>query len=101
MSDMRLRSPVGRLGLVLSLTLIGGFAGFLYGVRVPPRYTARAYVVATGTDPVTYAQAYGRVATSVVPLGRATATAPTSSLRTSPEQPGSPESQSGRRRRQD
>jgi hypothetical protein len=62
MSPPLLRRPWCRFGLVLSLTLIGGSAGFTYGVKAPPSYTARAYVVTTGRP--AYAQAYGRVATS-------------------------------------
>jgi capsular polysaccharide biosynthesis protein len=64
MSPPLLRRPVGRFGLLLSLTLIGGSAGLTYGVKAPPEYTARAYVVTTGDTAVTYAQAYGRIATS-------------------------------------
>jgi len=60
-----------RFGLVLSLTLIGGSAGLTYAVKAPPDYTARAYVVTTGADAVTYAPAYGRVATSGPVLARA------------------------------
>jgi hypothetical protein len=52
-----------RIGLVLSLTLVGGFAGFLYGETAPPTYTARAYV-ATTADAIPYARAYARIATS-------------------------------------
>lgn len=62
-----------RLGLVLSLALIGGFAGLTYAVKAPPRYTARAYVATTGSDAVIYARAYARVATSGPVLARATA----------------------------
>jgi capsular polysaccharide biosynthesis protein len=71
MSPPLLRRPIGRFGLVLSLTLIGGSAGLAYGVQAPPEYTARAYVVTTGDAAVTYAQAYGRVATSGPVLARA------------------------------
>jgi capsular polysaccharide biosynthesis protein len=73
MSPPLLRRPLGRFGLVLSLTLIGGFAGLAYGVQAPPEYTARAYVVTTGDAAVTYAQAYGRVATSGPVLAQAAA----------------------------
>ena len=37
--DMRLR-----IGLVLSLALIGGFAAWVYAVTATPTYTARAYL---------------------------------------------------------
>jgi hypothetical protein len=47
-----LRRPVGRFGLVLLLALIGGFAGLMYGVTVPPQYIARAYVVTSDGPPV-------------------------------------------------
>jgi hypothetical protein len=43
-----LRRPIGRAGLLLSLTLVGGSAGLLYGVKAPPTFTARAYVVVAG-----------------------------------------------------
>jgi capsular polysaccharide biosynthesis protein len=71
MSPPLLRRPIGRFGLVLSLTLIGGCAGLTYGVTVPPEYTARAYVVTTGDAAVTYARAYRQVATSGPVLERA------------------------------
>jgi uncharacterized protein involved in exopolysaccharide biosynthesis len=61
-----LRRPIGRFGLVLALTLIGGSAGLVYGVEAPPTFTARAYVVAGGgpaARTVAYAHAYGRIAT--------------------------------------
>jgi hypothetical protein len=89
-----LRRPIGRFGLVLALTLIGGSAGLVYGVEAPPTFTARAYVVATGgsagstdgsagstggsatlagarPDAVAYAHAYGRIATSGPVLAQA------------------------------
>jgi hypothetical protein len=58
---------------VLSLALIGGIAGGTYGATAPREYTARAYVVATGEtpDPVAFARAYGRIATSGPVLARA------------------------------
>jgi len=62
-----------RFGLVLSLTLAGGSAGLAYAVEAPPEYTARAYVATTGGAAVTYAPAYGRVATSGPVLARAAA----------------------------
>ncbi|MEV6841900.1 hypothetical protein [Actinoplanes sp. NPDC051411] len=71
MSPPLLRRPIGRFGLVLSLTLIGGSAGLAYGVQAPPEYTARAYVVTTGDAAVAYAPVYGRVATSGPVLAQA------------------------------
>jgi hypothetical protein len=101
MAPPLLRRPIGRVGLLLSLTLLGGSAGLLYGVKAPPTFTARAYVVvaglptaATGTplpapglpapalpmapadwrlDAVAYAHVYGRIATSGPVLAQATA----------------------------
>jgi hypothetical protein len=94
MAPPSLRRPIGRFGLVLSLTLIGGSAGLVYGVEAPPTFTARAYVVATGgsvgstgtldapaaasraapgPDAVAYAHAYGRIATSGPVLAQAAA----------------------------
>jgi hypothetical protein len=71
MSLPLLRRPLGRSGLVLSLTLIGGFAGLTYGVQAPPEYTARAYVAAAGATPDP--TAYVRLATSAPVRARATA----------------------------
>jgi capsular polysaccharide biosynthesis protein len=71
MSPPLLRRPWCRAGLVLSLTLTGGFAGFAYAVKAPPNYTARAYVATTG-EPA-YARAYAPVATSAPILARAAA----------------------------
>jgi capsular polysaccharide biosynthesis protein len=61
-----LRRPFGRIGLVLSLALIGACAAWVYAATATPSYTARAYLVTTsGTpDAVHYARVYARLATS-------------------------------------
>jgi capsular polysaccharide biosynthesis protein len=62
----QLRRPIGRFGLVLALTLVGGFAAWVYDARTAPSYTARAYVMATGSssDAMTYARVYAGIATT-------------------------------------
>jgi len=64
-----LRWLVQRFGLLLLLTLIGGIAGAIFTAVKAPTYTAKAYVVAIGsqgdsTAALGFAQAYGRIATS-------------------------------------
>jgi capsular polysaccharide biosynthesis protein len=63
-----LRRLVRRFGLLVLLTVLGGAAGGAYAAVKTPTYQARAYVVVTaeageGPAAVSFAQAYGRVAT--------------------------------------
>jgi capsular polysaccharide biosynthesis protein len=79
---MKLNSPeilkrlVRRFGLLVLLTILGGVAGGAYGALKTPTYTAQSYVVATGEPgeanaALSFAQAYGRIATKGLVLDRA------------------------------
>jgi capsular polysaccharide biosynthesis protein len=62
-----------RIGLVLSLALIGGLAAWVYTATATPTYTARAYLATTsGTpDAVHYARVYAELATGGPVLAQA------------------------------
>ena len=63
-----LKRLVRKFGLLVLLTVLGALAGGAYAAVKTPTYQARAYVVVTaeageGPAAISFAQAYGRVAT--------------------------------------
>lgn len=74
-----LKQLVRRFGLLVLLTVIGAIAGAAYAAVKTPTYQAKAYVVVTaeageGPAAISFAQAYGRVATKGPAAERAAAT---------------------------
>jgi capsular polysaccharide biosynthesis protein len=74
-----LKHLVRRFGLLVLLTVIGAVAGAAYAGLKTPTYQAKAYVVVTaeageGPAAISFAQAYGRVATKGPAAERAAAT---------------------------
>jgi capsular polysaccharide biosynthesis protein len=74
-----LKHLVRRFGLLVLLTVIGAIAGAAYAGVKTPTYQAKAYVVVTaeageGPAAISFAQAYGRVATKGPAAERAAAT---------------------------
>jgi capsular polysaccharide biosynthesis protein len=74
-----LKHLVRRFGLLVLLTVIGAIAGAAYAGLKTPTYQAKAYVVVTaeageGPAAISFAQAYGRVATKGPAAERAAAT---------------------------
>jgi capsular polysaccharide biosynthesis protein len=70
---------VRRFGLLVGLVLAGAVAGGVYGATKTPTYTAQAYVVVTADAgesiaALSYAQAYGRIATKGPVADKAAAT---------------------------
>jgi capsular polysaccharide biosynthesis protein len=73
-----LKRLVRRFGLLVLLTVLGALAGGAYAALKTPTYQARAYVVVTaeageGPAAISFAQAYGRVATKGPAAERAAA----------------------------
>jgi capsular polysaccharide biosynthesis protein len=74
-----LKRLVRRFGLLVLLTVLGAVAGAAYAAVKTPTYQAKAYVVVTaeageGQAAVSFAQAYGRVATKGPAAEKAAAT---------------------------
>lgn len=74
-----LRRLVRRFGLLVLLTVLGAVAGAAYAAVKTPTYQAKAYVVVTaeageGPAAISFAQAYGRVATKGPAAEKAAAT---------------------------
>ena len=74
-----LRRLVRRFGLLMLLTVLGAVAGAAYAAVKTPTYQAKAYVVVTaeageGPAAISFAQAYGRVATKGPAAEKAAAT---------------------------
>jgi capsular polysaccharide biosynthesis protein len=74
-----LRRLVRQVGLLVLLTLIGGIAGAVYSATRTPSYTAKALVLVIGAPgdaptAISFAQAYGRIATEGAVVEEAAAT---------------------------